>query len=104
MRRVRIMPSRSRPVITPRITIRLRSGATHTTTATGREFMFDLREEIERISVLAPDLPIATARFDEIVEAVRDLPNLDAASRLIDLTIVDAAAAAVSEAGHRKAT
>jgi 2-methylcitrate dehydratase PrpD len=104
MQRVRIVPSRSRPVITPRITIRLRSGVSHTATATGREFMFDLREEIERISVLAPDLPIARARFDEIVAAVRDLPNLAPASRLIDLTIVDAAAAAVSDGGHRKAT
>jgi hypothetical protein len=66
--------------------------------------MFDLREEIARISVLAPDLPIAKARFDEIVSAVRDLPGLDRASRLIDLTIVDAAPAAVSEGGHRKAT
>jgi 2-methylcitrate dehydratase PrpD len=104
MQRVLIVPSRSRPVITPRITIRLRSGVSHTATATGREFMFDLREEIKRISVLAPDLPIARARFDEIVAAVRNLPNLDRAGRLIDLTIVDAAAAAVSEGGHRKAT
>ena len=73
MQRVRIVPSRSRPVITPRITIRLRSGVSYTATATGREFMFDLREEIDRISVLAPDLPIPKAQFDEIVSAVADL-------------------------------
>jgi 2-methylcitrate dehydratase PrpD len=104
MQRVRIVPSRSRPVITPRITIRTRGGATFTATATGREFMFGLRDEIDRISVLAPDLPIAKARFDEIVSAVRDLPGLDRASRLIELTFLDAAPAAVSEEAHRTAT
>jgi hypothetical protein len=87
MQRIRIVPSKTRPVITPRITIRLKSGATHRATATGREFMFDLDEEIARIGGLVPDLPIPASQFDEIVAAVRGLEGLPHASSLIELTL-----------------
>jgi 2-methylcitrate dehydratase PrpD len=90
MERIRIVPSKTRPVIAPRITIRLKSGVTHTATATGREFMLDLDREITRISELAPDLPIPESRFQEIVAAVRGLDGLPRASRLIELTLARA--------------
>jgi 2-methylcitrate dehydratase PrpD len=87
MQRIRIVPSKTRPVITPRITIRLKNGVSHRAIATGREFMFDLEEEIARIGELVPDLPIPAAQFGEIVAAVRGLDTLPRVSSLIELTL-----------------
>jgi 2-methylcitrate dehydratase PrpD len=92
MDRVQIVPSRTRPVIAPRITIRLKNGSIHRITATGREFMFDLREETDRIRALVPDLPISEAQFEAIVTAVSGLASLDRVNPLIELTLVDRAA------------
>jgi 2-methylcitrate dehydratase PrpD len=94
MHRVRLVPSKTRPILTPRITIRLKDGTKHTITATGREFMFDLREEIDRIRPLVPDLPIPAAQFEEIVAAVGSLDRLEVASDVIELTLVRSSASA----------
>jgi 2-methylcitrate dehydratase PrpD len=90
MKRIRIVPSKTRPVIAPRITIRLKNGVSHTATATGREFMFDLDQEIARISELVPDLPIPESQFQQIVEAVRALDGLSSIRSLIELTLLPA--------------
>jgi hypothetical protein len=50
--------------------------------------MFDLDEEIARISELVPDLPIPESRFREIVAAVRQLDSLPSIRSLIELTLL----------------
>jgi 2-methylcitrate dehydratase PrpD len=86
MGKVRITASKERGLLAPEITIFTRDGASHTAFATGREFMFDFDEEVRRIRELAPQLPISTARFDELVESVRVFDREPLAARLIPLT------------------
>ncbi len=88
--RVTIIPSNSRPLFGPRITIMLRNGRSYTADGTGREFIWDFDEEVRRIRPVAPGLPISPARFDELIEAARHLDTLDRADELVKATLKSA--------------
>jgi hypothetical protein len=88
--RVTIIPSNSRPLFGPRITITLKNGRSYTADGTGREFIWDFDEEVRRIRPVAPGLPISGARFDALIEAARRLETLDRADNLVRMTLARA--------------
>ena len=85
--RVTIIPSNSRPLFGPRITIALKNGRSYTAEGTGREFIWDFDEEVRRIRPVASGLPIPERQFDELIEAARRLDTLERADRLVTLTL-----------------
>ena len=58
--------------------------------ATGREFIFSFEELAERISGIAPGLPVPEARYREIIETCRALDSEEKAEKLIRLTVAGA--------------
>ena len=88
MKRIQIIPSKTQPHLRPKITIYTKNGKSYTAVATGREFMFDLKEESRRIKGVVPGLPIPAKQFDEIVGACSGLDQLPKADKLIQLTLV----------------
>lgn len=88
--RVTIIPSNSRPLFGPRITITLKDGRSYTADGTGREFIWDFDEEVRRIRPVAPGLPISETQFDQLIEAARRLDTLERADRLVSLTLASA--------------
>jgi 2-methylcitrate dehydratase PrpD len=87
MKRVTIIPSHDMGLFAPRITIFTKDGKSYTRQATGREFIWDFTEEARRIREIIPGLPIAAARFEEIIATCRDLDRQDRADRLVQLTM-----------------
>jgi 2-methylcitrate dehydratase PrpD len=88
--RVAIIPSNSRPLFGPRITVTLKNGRSYTADGTGREFIWDFDEEVRRIRPITPGLPIPESQFDELIEAARRLDALERADRLVTLTLAPA--------------
>jgi hypothetical protein len=88
--RVTIIPSNSRPLFGPRITITLKNGRSYTADGTGREFIWDFDEEVRRIRPVAPGLPIPESQFEELIEAARRLDALERADQLVTLTLASA--------------
>lgn len=86
--RVTIIPSNSRPLFGPRITITTKGGRAYTIEGTGREFIWDFDEEVRRIRPVAPGLPIPATQFNELIEAARRLETIERADRLMRLTLV----------------
>jgi 2-methylcitrate dehydratase PrpD len=87
MKRVTIIPSHDMGLFAPRITIFTKDGKSYTKQATGREFIWDFGEEARRIREIVPGLPMAAARFEEIIATCRDLDRQDRADRLVQLTM-----------------
>lgn len=87
MKRVHITPSKTQTLFGPKITVYTKDGRRHTIESTGREFMWDLNEEIRRIPERLPELPIPRSQFDDLISAVSELDKLDKADRLIQLTL-----------------
>jgi 2-methylcitrate dehydratase PrpD len=85
--RVTIVPSNSRPLFGPRITITLKNGRSYTADGTGREFIWDFDEEVRRIRGVVPGLPIPETQFAALIEAARSLDTLPRADQLVQLTI-----------------
>src|SRR5579872_6571560 len=67
MKRVTIIPSHQMTLFGPRITIFTKNGNSYTKQATGREFIWDINEEIRRIRGVIPGIPIPAAQFEEII-------------------------------------
>jgi len=88
MKKVTVIPSKTQTSFGPKITIYTKNGKKYTKESTGREFMWDLKEEIRRIKEIAPGLPIPAKQFDEIVAACRGLDKLPKADKLIQLTLL----------------
>jgi len=87
LRRVDIVPSKTQPLSAPKITIHLKDGRSVSREATGREFIWDFEEEARRLRGVIPGLPVPEARFDDIVDACRNLDLLPRADDLIRLTL-----------------
>lgn len=87
MQRVKIIPSQDMGLFAPRITIFTKDGKNYTKQATGREFIWDFEEEVRRIRVIAPGLPIPAAQYEEIIAACRELERQDRADELVRLTL-----------------
>lgn len=87
MHRVKIVPSHTMPLFAPRITIFTRDGRSHTKQGTGREFIWDFDELARRIRAVAPGVPIAPDRFEDLISACRGLDRVERATRLVELTL-----------------
>jgi hypothetical protein len=88
MNRVTILPQVRRTLFGPRITIFTKDGRTLAKEGTGREFIFDFEELVQRLSPIASGLAISEAQYDELTDACRRLDTIDdAAAKLIGLTI-----------------
>ena len=90
MERVRIIPSRDMGLFAPRVSIHTKERGVFTRQATGREFIFSFEELVERISGIAPGLPVPESRYREIIETCRALDAQDKAEKLIRLTVAGA--------------
>ena len=87
MQRVTIIPSHEMTLFGPRITVFTKDGRSYTRQATGREFIWDFEEEARRIRDVVPGLPISPARFEDTIATCRGLDRIDAAHRLVELTV-----------------
>jgi 2-methylcitrate dehydratase PrpD len=87
MKRVTIIPSHQMTLFGPRITIFTKNGNSYTKQATGREFIWDVNEEIRRIRGVIPGIPIPAAQFEEIIATCLSLDRQDRADTLIRLTL-----------------
>ena len=87
MKRVTIIPSHQMTLFGPRITIFTKDGKSYTRQATGREFIWDFDEEVQRIRPVAPGLPIPSAQFERLITACRELDRAANAASLVDLTL-----------------
>jgi hypothetical protein len=87
MKRVTLIPSHRMTLFGPRFTIYTKDGKSYTRQSTGREFMWDFDEEARRIRDVIPGLPIAAARFEDIITTCRGLDRQERADRLIQLTL-----------------
>jgi len=87
MKRVTIIPSHHMTLFGPRITIFTKDGRSYTKQATGREFMWDLDEEVRRIRGVIPGLPIPPAQFEQIIATCRNLDREAQGDKLIQLTL-----------------
>ena len=88
MKKVRMIPSKTRTLFGPKITIFTRDGKSYTANSKGKEFMFDLEETTRRLKELVPVLPITLEQFEDIITACRNLEKLPKADKLIQLTCV----------------
>jgi 2-methylcitrate dehydratase PrpD len=87
MKRVTIIPSHTMTLFGPRITIFTKDGKSYTKQSTGREFIWDFKEEERRIRGVIPGLPITAAQFEEIIATCRDLEQQARADKIIQLTL-----------------
>ncbi|MDQ3829262.1 MAG: MmgE/PrpD family protein [Candidatus Tectomicrobia bacterium] len=87
MKRVTLIPSHRMTLFGPRFTVYTKDGKSYTKQSTGREFMWDFDEEARRIRDVIPGLPIAAARFEDIITTCRGLDRQERADRLIQLTL-----------------
>ena len=87
MKKVHIIPSKTQTVFGPKVAIHTKDGRVYRAEATGREFMWDLAEERQRVRELVPLMPIPSGRFEELLAAASGLEALDRADRLIELTL-----------------
>lgn len=93
MQKVHITPSKTQTLFGPKITVYTKDGKRHTAQSTGREFMWDLAEEIRRIPERLPELPIPRSQFEELMAAITALEKLDRADQLIQMTLEPASVA-----------
>jgi hypothetical protein len=83
-----LIPTVSRTLFGPRITIFTKDGRSFTKEGTGREFIWDFEEEARRIRPITPGLAIGETQFAELIDTCRHLDRFDqAAQKLIALTI-----------------
>ena len=88
MNRVTLIPMAHRTLFGPRVTIFTKDGHSFTREGTGREFIWDFEEEVNRIKPIAPGLAITPERFDSLIDACRHLEQHETACEpLILLTI-----------------
>jgi len=87
MKRVTIIPSHQMTLFGPRITIFTKKGNSYTKQATGREFIWDVHEEIRRIRGVIPGIPISAAQFEQMIATCLNLDREGRADSLIRLTL-----------------
>ena len=88
MHRVTLIPMAHRTLFGPRVTVFTKDGRQHTREGTGREFIWDFEEHVRRISPIVPGLGITPERYEGLIDACRDLDQVDTAwEPLVMLTI-----------------
>jgi 2-methylcitrate dehydratase PrpD len=86
MRRVRLIPSHTQPLFSPRVTIHTRDGIAHTLEATGREFIMSFDDLANRLSPIGAVVPIGEQQYADLVAESRQIDNAKDVGRLIALT------------------
>jgi 2-methylcitrate dehydratase PrpD len=86
MRRVRLIPSHTQPLFSPRVTIHTRDGIAHTLEATGREFTMSFDELAKRLAPIGAVVPIGERQYADLVAECRQLDQAKDVSKLIELT------------------
>ncbi len=86
MRRVRLIPSHTQPLFSPRVTIHTRDGVAHTLEATGREFIVSFDELAKRLAPIGAVVPVGERQYAELVAECRQIDHASDAKRLIALT------------------
>ena len=86
MRRVRLIPSHTQPLFSPRVTIHTRDGVAHTLEATGREFIMGFDELAKRLAPIGAAVPIGERQYADLVAECRQLDQAKDVTRLIALT------------------
>ena len=86
MQRVRVIPSHTQPLFSPRVTIFTRTGVTHTLQATGREFIMTFDELAQRLAPIGTVAAIGEKQYAELVTECRQIDDAKDIVRLIALT------------------
>jgi hypothetical protein len=71
----------------PRVTVFTKDGKSYTKQASGREFIWDIHEEVRRLQGILPGIPIPESQFQELANACTNLDALGDSTRLIALTL-----------------
>jgi len=87
-RRVEILGVVSRGCFAPRMTFALRDGRRLTGEYDGRELMWDFARDARELRRFIPGLPVASARYDELVAAIVGLDAAPSVDALLRLTLV----------------
>jgi 2-methylcitrate dehydratase PrpD len=86
-RRVEILGVVGRGCFAPRMTFTLRDGHRVTGEYDGRELMWDFARDAAELRRFVPGLPIAAARYDELVAAIVGLDAAPSVDTLVRLTL-----------------
>ena len=86
MQRVRVIPSHTQPLFSPRVTITTRDGVAHTLEATGREFLLTFDQLAQRLSPIGAVVPTGRQQYEALVAECRRLDQLKDVGNLIALT------------------
>jgi hypothetical protein len=87
MHKVTLIPMHNQTLFGPRVTVFTKDGKSYTKQASGREFIWDIDEEVRRLQGILPGIPIPESQFQELVDACSNLDALGDATRLIALTL-----------------
>jgi hypothetical protein len=88
MHRVTLIPMVRRTLFGPRITVFTKDGRALVREGTGREFIWDFEEHVQRMSSVAPGLAISAGQFATLIDTCRRLEGTDkAGARLLSLTV-----------------
>jgi len=85
MARVKVVPSHTQPLFSPRVTIFTRDGVAHTLESSGREFIMDFEALAKRLAPIAAVAPIGASRYEEVVRECRTLHAAKDVANLISV-------------------
>jgi len=88
MERFIVRLSHTRKPLASKITVHTKDRKTYSIEGTGDEFKWDLKTERERIVALVPGMAISAAQFQELMETVSRLEELDTIDPIINLTLI----------------
>ncbi|MEZ5816766.1 MAG: MmgE/PrpD family protein [Hyphomicrobiaceae bacterium] len=86
MQRVRVIPSHTQPLFSPRVTIFTRDGIAHTLQATGREFIMPFDELARRLAPIGTVAAIGDEQYADLVAECRHLDEATGIGNLVALT------------------
>jgi hypothetical protein len=86
-RRVEIVGVVGRDCFAPRLTVTLRDGRRVSGEYRGRELMWDFARDRRELRRFVPGLPIAPARYDQLVRSIAELDAATSVDGLLALTL-----------------
>jgi hypothetical protein len=89
MHQVRVIGSKERGFFSPKITVLMNDGSSYVDEYTGDEFKWDFEEDARRLQGSIPGLPISPERYEEFVDTVRRLDELNSVQQILQLSIRD---------------
>ncbi len=83
MKKVRVIPSHTQPLFSPRVTIFTKGGKAHTAEATGREMIFTFGEVSSLLTGVGEQAGLSRDGYSELVRSVGDLDGADGVSAVV---------------------